>query len=231
MEENKKGTIKDWDEEDRPREKMLRKGIQLLTNAELIAILINSGNKEETSVEVAQKILFSCQNNLNELGKYTLSDLCKFRGIGKAKAISIICAMEIGRRRMSNEAVKKQQILSSYDMFELFFPDMCDLPFEEMWVVLLNRSKKILVKQKISQGGISSTTVDIRLIIKLALEACASAIIICHNHPSGNKSPSLDDRKLTLKIKESAKMMDLQLLDHIIIADDTYFSFADEGLI
>jgi len=229
MEKNLK--ITEWALEDRPREKLLAKGIQSLSDAELIAILIGSGSKNETAVELSKRILADISNNLNELGKLSVSDLQQYKGIGEAKAISIVSAMELGKRRKVSEILKKKQIGSSKDIFELFVSVIGDLPYEEFWIVFLNRSNKIMSKLKISQGGVSGTVIDNRLILKNALERLASGIIICHNHPSGNKQPSTSDVDITKKLAEAGKLMEINILDHVIIANNSYFSFADEGLI
>jgi DNA repair protein RadC len=231
MVEYKNLSIKQWSLEDRPREKLLSKGISALTDAELIAIIIRAGTKDESAVELSKRILNSVHNNLNELGKLTVDDLLKYNGIGEAKAISILAALELGRRRKNTESVKREKISSSRDIYDIFHPLLADLPNEEFWIILLNRSNKIIERQKISQGGISGTVTDIRIILKTALEKLASSVILCHNHPSGNPKPSDADISLTQKIKESGKIMDISILDHIIITDGTYYSFADEGLI
>lgn len=223
--------IKDWAEEDRPREKLLSKGIMSLSDAELIAIIIGSGNSDESAVELSKKILQTAQNNLSSLGKFTVTDLTKFRGIGEAKAISIVAAMELGRRRKKVDIPDKIQIQSSNDVFEIFQPILADLPHEEFWVLLLNRSNRVLEKLRVSQGGVSGTVTDIRLILKPALEKLASSVILCHNHPSGNHKPSENDIAITQKAKEAGKLMEIAILDHIIICEKTYYSFADEGLI
>lgn len=223
--------ITNWAVEDRPREKLLAKGIQSLSEAELIAILIGSGSKNESAVELSKRILASINNNLNELGKMTVNDLQAFKGIGEAKAISIVAAMELGKRRKIAEVLEKAKIGSSKDVFELFSPTLGDLPYEEFWVLFLNRSNKIIDKQKTSQGGVSGTVIDIRLVLKQAIEKLASSIILCHNHPSGNIQPSKSDVDITHKLKEAAGLMDINVLDHIIVTDNEYFSFADENLI
>lgn len=223
--------IKDWAEEDRPREKLLAKGIISLSDAELIAIIIGSGNTEDSAVELSKKILQSANNNLNTIGKYSVTDLQKFKGIGEAKAISIVAALELGRRRKKEDAPDRQQIQSSNDVYEIFQPLMADLPHEEFWVLLLNRSNRILDRIRVSQGGVSGTVTDIRLILKPAIEKLASSIILCHNHPSGNNRPSENDISITQKAKEAAKFMDISVLDHIIVCEKNYYSFADEGVI
>jgi DNA repair protein RadC len=231
MTEYKKLSIKQWSLEDRPREKLLNKGISSLSDAELIAIIIRLGTKDESAVELAKRILSSVQHNLNELGKLTVEDLQKYKGMGEAKAIGILAALELGRRRKLSESVKKEKITSSRDIYNIFHPVLADLPNEEFWIILLNRSNKIIERQKISQGGLSGTVTDVRIILKTALEKLASSVILCHNHPSGNPTPSDADISITQKVKESGKLMDISLLDHIIVTDGNYYSFADEGLI
>lgn len=223
--------ITTWALEDRPREKLLAKGIQSLSDAELIAILIGSGSKNETAVELSKRILSSVSNNLNQLGKQTITDLQYFKGIGEAKAISIVAAMELGKRRKVADILEKQSIGCSKDVFELFASVLGDLPYEEFWVLHLNRSNKIINKQKISQGGVSGTVIDIKLVLKHAIEKLSSSIILCHNHPSGNKQPSKSDIDITKKLKEASRLMDISLLDHIIVTDIDYFSMADEGIL
>ena len=223
--------IKDLAEEDRPREKLLDKGISSLTDAELIAILIGSGNRNESAVDLGKKILGSVSHNLNELGKLSIHDLMKMKGIGKAKAITILSALELGRRRKSSETIKKKKISSSRDVLDYFQPLLADLHYEEFWVLLLNRSNRVVNKIKISQGGISGTVIDVRLILKKAIEHETSSIILCHNHPSGNLEPSESDKKITQKLKEAGRVMDIGVIDHLIISDNGYFSFADEGLL
>ena len=231
MAELKNLSIKQWAAEDRPREKLVLKGSGTLTDAELLAILISSGNQEETAVDVAKRILNTVNNNLHELGKLSLKDLQLNKGIGEAKAITIIAALELGRRRKLSDSVNKPQIQSAEDIFNEMLPILTDLPHEEFWVIFLNRSNKIIEKTKISQGGIAGTVIDIKIILKFALDKLASSIIICHNHPSGNKSPSNTDIEITRKLKNAAELIDIKLLDHIIIADKNYFSFADEEVL
>ena len=224
-------SIKKWSNDDKPREKLLTNGKQVLSDAELFAILIGSGNRNESAVELCKKILNKSQNNLNELAKLSVSELTKFRGIGEAKAISIIAALEIGRRRKSNEVLDKPFVTSSKDLYEYIRPELEDLPHEEFWVILLNRKNKIIGKQLIGRGGISQTTADIRLIFKVAIDKLASGIILCHNHPSGNLNPSQADTNLTKQVKQAADIFTIILLDHIIIGDSNYYSFADNGLV
>jgi len=221
--------IKDWALEDRPREKLLYKGISSLSDAELLAILIGSGSNDKSAVDLAREILNIASNNLNQLGKLDLHDLVKLKGIGTAKAIIIMSALELGRRRKSAEIIESAKIRSSNDVYTVFNPLLADLTHEEFWLLYLNRSNKILSRHKLSQGGISGTITDVRLIIKKAIELLASSIIICHNHPSGNPDPSEADNRITNKIKEAAGYFDISLLDHIIVTDNGYYSYADNG--
>lgn len=223
------GGIKAWAEEDRPREKLLEKGRHMLTEAELIAILIGSGSKNETAVELSKKILASVDNNLNELGKLSIPDLCKFKGIGEVKAISIVAALELGRRRKEAEHIKRKKITSSKSVYEFVRPFMTDLPHEEFWLLILNRANMIIRKELISRGGVAGTVVDAKIIFKTALNHYASSIIVCHNHPSGNLKPSSEDISITKKIMEAGKIVEISLLDHLIVTDNGYYSFADEG--
>lgn len=222
--------IKEWAEEDRPREKMLLKGVASLSDAELLAILINSGNSQETAVQLSQRILNSAENNLNTLGKLSINDLTSgFKGIGEAKAITILAAMELGKRRGATEPIQRSRVLHSKDSYLLFYPLLCDLPYEELWIALTNRSAKVIQKIKISQGGTSETSADLRLILKAAVNALASGIILCHNHPSGNIQPSPQDDLLTKNLQKAARLMEISLLDHIVLCDGKYYSYADEG--
>lgn len=216
--------------EDRPREKMLTKGIRSLSEAELIAILIGSGSLDESAVEVSRRILASANNNLNELGKKNINDLKKFKGIGEVKAITIMAALELGRRRKESEPEEKPKVVTSADAAAIFKPLLSDLPHEEFWVLLLNRNNLVIDKMMVSQGGLSGTVIDVRIILKMALDKLACSIILCHNHPSGNLMPSEADKDITKKIKEAGKHMDIPVLDHLIIGNDSYFSFTDEGL-
>ncbi len=228
---NNKSTIKNWNEDDRPREKLALKGRSSLSDAELLAIIMGSGNREESAVELAKRILQSAQNNWNELAKFTIEDLCKFKGVGEAKAISIITALEIGRRRNSQEVLERAKISSSHDAAIILQQQIGDLPNEEFWVMFLNQGNRIIKTEQISRGGITQTSVDVRLIFKRALELMATAMILSHNHPSGNLNPSEADKNLTKKINEAAKFFDIQILDHVIVSQKDYYSFADEGLI
>ncbi len=231
-EENQNITIKHLAEEDRPREKLMLKGRAVLTDAELIAILIGSGSKKETAVQLSQRMLASVKHNLNDLGKLTINDLIKFNGIGEAKAITIIAATELGRRRKDTDVVQKVKITSSKDAYEELLPHLSDLPHEEFWILLLNRANEVLSKINLSKGGTTGTVVDGKIIMKHAIEMprCCG-IILCHNHPSGNLRPSEADIKITHKLKEIAAFIDINLLDHLIIGENAYYSFGDEGIL
>lgn len=222
-------SIKSWAEDDRPREKLMLKGQSALSDAELLAILIGSGSRNETAVDLAKRILAKAENNLSQLGKMTLTDLKGFKGMGEAKAITVMAAMELGRRRKQADRLEREQVSGSKDVFELMEPQLADLPHEEFWIILLNRSNKIIRKECVSRGGITGTIADLRLIFKPAIESLATGIIVCHNHPSGNVKPSDADVSLTRKIREAGSLLDIQLLDHLIIVEKGYYSFADEG--
>lgn len=224
-------TIKNWKEDDRPREKLLNKGKFALSNAELIAILIGTGNKEENAVALSKRILISVDNNLNELGRLTVNDLTKFKGIGEAKAITIITALELGLRRRLEKALEKTKITSSNDVFEVMQPIIGTLQHEEFWIIFLNNSNKILHKSILSKGGLTGTLVDSRIVFKKAVELSATGIILCHNHPSGTVKPSTSDINLTKKIKNAGDILDIKVLDHLIITEKKYTSFADENLL
>lgn len=228
--EYKNLSIKSWAVEDRPREKLMQKGVESLSDAELLAILLVSGTKTHTALDLGKELMHKAKNSLSELGKLHLDDLLKIKGIGKSKAITILAALELGRRRKFSSPAKKQQITSSKDVYEIFQPLLGDLPHEEFWVLILNRSNRVIEKICISKGGLSGTVIDTRVILNKALSRLGSALIICHNHPSGNTEPSEADRSITRKIKNAAATMDISLLDHVIIADDRYFSFADNGV-
>jgi DNA repair protein RadC len=230
MEENRLG-IKLWAEEDRPREKLIEKGRHVLTEAELIAILIGSGSRDETAVELSKRILASVGNNLNDLGKLNINELIKFKGIGEAKAISVMAAMELGRRRKESEIVKRDKITTSKDAYDIVHSIFVDLPHEEFWLLILNRANLVIKKELISRGGVSGTVVDTKIIFKAAVENYASSIIICHNHPSGNIKPSEADVRITKNIKEAGKLMEIPLLDHLIVTETEFYSFADEGML
>jgi DNA repair protein RadC len=224
-------TIKAWAEEDRPREKFMLKGKQTLSDAELMAILISSGNKDETSVELSQRILKHIDNDLHKLSRLSVKDLMQFKGIGEAKAITIAAALELGRRRKETEAPKRERIQSSKDAAEIFQPMLADNNHEEFWILFLNRANLVISKKQISSGGMAGTVVDPKIIFKAALDEKASSIILCHNHPSGNIQPSEEDKKLTKKIVEAGKVLEIMVLDHLIVSHSGFFSFADEGLL
>ena len=227
----KKLTIKSWAIEDRPREKLILQGKSVLTDAELIAILIGSGTAKESAVELSKRILNSVNNNINQLAALTLAQLKEFKGIGEARAVSIITALELGKRRHFEQVVQQPIIKSSKDAFFVIQPVIGDLKHEEFWVLYLNNSNKVLAKKQISKGGITATMVDVRLVFKTAVELATVGIIICHNHPSGKLKPSKSDEHLTQKIKEAGQTLDIKLLDHLIITQKDYFSFADNQLL
>ncbi len=223
-------SIKEWAEDDRPREKLLEKGPKALSTAELLAILIGSGSAEKSAVELMRDIMRSCGDSLKTLGQYSFQQLCAFKGIGPAKAVTIMAAVEIGIRRLeefNNETITK--VTSSKDIYHIMRPDMMELPHEEFWCIMLNNAGRVITKELIGRGGITQTTVDVRLIMRAALMARASAMIVCHNHPSGNITPSNDDIRLTTSIAEAGKLLNIRLLDHVIVASNGYYSFADEG--
>ena len=222
--------ITNWSEDDRPREKLMLKGKSALSDAELIAILIGSGSRNESAVDLSKRILASV-DTLNSLGKMSISQLINFKGIGEAKAIAIIAALELGRRRRSEDAVELVKITSSKLVFEIMQPIIGELPHEEFWVLFLNNSNKVISKSQLSKGGISSTIVDVRLVFKLALESGATGLILCHNHPSGTLIASEADKQITKKMKLAGENLDIKVLDHLIITENNYFSFADDGLL
>ncbi len=230
MADTKPTGIKSWADEDKPREKLLVKGRKALSNAELIAILIGSGSRNETAVALSRKILADHSNNLVALSKLSVKDLCKYKGIGEAKAISIIAALELGRRQQGSDIQSKPQITCSSDIYQLLRSSMEDLDKEVFKAVYLNRNNKVLLVKTISEGGIAATVVDPRLIFKQALEINAVSIAVAHNHPSGSLFPSQADRAITSKLVEAGKFLEVRLLDHIIISEMGYFSFADEGI-
>ena len=223
--------IKSWSPEDRPREKLLLKGKAALSDAELIAILLGSGTNTLSAVDLAKKILADVDNSLHELARLSIKDLMKIKGIGEAKALSIVAALELGRRRKELEHDEKPKINGSGDVFELLKSNLMDIPHEEFWVLLLNRANRVTKKYQVSQGGVTGTVADPRIIYKVALEELACGIILAHNHPSGNLTVSQADMDLTRRLKEGGKLLEIQVLDHLIIAGSKYLSFADEGLI
>ena len=223
-------TIREWAEDDRPREKMLHKGSQSLSDAELLAILIASGNKDESAVELSRRIMHECGDNINELARLSIHDLCKrFKGIGEAKAITIMAALELGKRRKISETLERKKITSSRDLFDLFEPLLVDLPHEEFWIGLLNGANKVIETRCLTQGGTKQTVVDIPMLLKMALEKSAQTVVVAHNHPSGQNRPSHEDEQITRKIKPGCEAIGIAFIDHIIIARGQYFSFADEG--
>lgn len=228
---DRKLNIKSWAEEDRPREKLVLKGRHALSDSELLAILIGSGTAEKTAVDLCKEILADQGNDLGQLGRMGVQDLVKYKGIGEAKAISIVAALELGRRRRKAEPRSRPKIDTSQDVFDLLNPTLADLPHEEFHAVYLNRSNKVLATERISTGGVTGTIADTRIILKSAINLLACGLIVSHNHPSGNLQPSASDRKLTKKLQEACKHLDMQLLDHVILSDNGYFSFADEGLL
>ena len=222
-------TINQWAEEDRPREKMMLKGAEALSDAELLAILIGSGNTEESAVALMQRVLAAAGNDLNRLGKWEIHDFAHFKGLGPAKSITILAALELGKRRRLHEHAERLTIRSSEDIYHLFHPLLCDLPYEEFWVLLLNQAAKVIDKVRISRGGIDQTTADVRSILREALLQRATQIALVHNHPSGNTRPSNDDLRLTQQARQAAQTMNIRLLDHVIVTDGSYYSFCDEG--
>ncbi|MEM8520315.1 DNA repair protein RadC [Flavobacterium sp. PL12] len=230
MAENSFFPITNWSEDDRPREKLMLKGKSALSDAELIAILIGSGSRNESAVDLSKSILASVDNNLNALGKLSISQLMTFRGIGEAKAISIIAALELGRRRRSEEAVELKKVTSSKVIFEIMQPIIGELPHEEFWIIYMNNSNKVISKSQLSKGGITGTLVDVRIVFKTALEMGATALILCHNHPSGTLVPSEADKQITRKLKLAGESLEIKVLDHLIVTEASYFSFADEGI-
>ncbi|HMC00315.1 MAG TPA: DNA repair protein RadC [Flavobacteriaceae bacterium] len=224
-------SIKNWSQDDQPREKLRDKGKDALSDAELVAILIGSGSKNESAVDLCKRILSSVGNNLNALGKLSIKELMEFKGIGEAKAITIAAAMELGRRRRGEEALEQKKITSSISVFELMQPILGELPHEEFWIIYLNNSNKVIQKNQLSKGGITGTLVDVRLVLKNALQVGATGIILVHNHPSGTLKPSEADKQLTQKLKTASESLDIKVLDHLIVTEKAYFSFADENLL
>jgi len=224
-------SIKHWNEDDRPREKLISKGKEALSDAELIAILITSGNKEESAVALAKRMLAFAANNLNAFSKLSIEELKQFKGVGEAKAINILAALELARRCRLEEALKISKITSSKAVFEIMQPIIGELKHEEFWIIYLNNSNKVIHKKQLSKGGITGTLVDTRLIFNKAIEILATGIILCHNHPSGTLKPSKADQDLTIKVKMAGQTLDIKVLDHLIITEKDYFSFADQNLI
>ena len=224
-------SITRWAEEDRPREKMMLHGSSSLSSAELLAILIGSGSTENSAVELMRKILNDYHNSLSELGKASIDELCRYKGIGPAKAITILAASELGKRRREEAVEERLTILSSRDVYQCLHPLMCDLPTEECWVLLLNQASKLIDKVKISAGGLNATAVDVRCVLREALLKRAVAIALCHNHPSGNIRPSREDDLLTKQVSQASECMNIRLVDHVILTDGAFYSYADEGRI
>lgn len=224
-------SIKNWSDDDKPREKLVQKGKSILSDAELIAILIGSGSRNESAVGLSKKILASVNNNLNELGKLSINQLMQFKGIGEAKAVTIVAALEMGRRRRGEDAMEITKISSSKHVFELLQPQIGELPHEEFWIVYVNNSNKVMHKSQLSKGGITGTLVDVRLVLKQALELGAVGLILAHNHPSGTLKPSIADKEITEKLKRAAEALDIKVLDHLIITQKEYFSFADNNIL
>ncbi|WP_243471072.1 RadC family protein [Winogradskyella sp. MH6] len=224
-------SIKNWSQDDQPREKLRDKGKSVLSDAELVAILIGSGSREESAVDLCKRILASVDHNLNALGKLSIKQLMEFKGIGEAKAITIAAAMELGRRRRLEDVVQLDKITSSRSVFDVMQPVLGELPHEEFWILYLNNSNKVIQKNQLSKGGITGTLVDVRLVLKSALEVGATSLILCHNHPSGTLKPSQADKDITQKLKTAAQSLDIKVLDHLIITEKTYFSFADDGIL
>lgn len=224
-------SIKNWSQDDQPREKLLYKGKAALSDAELVAILIGSGNRQESAVDLCKRILANTNNNLSALGKLSIKQLMEYKGIGEAKAISIIAALELGRRRRGEEALEKNKITSSSSVFELMQPVIGELQHEEFWIIYVNNSNKVIQKNQLSKGGITGTLVDVRLVLKNALEVGATGLILAHNHPSGTLKPSEADKQITQKLKAAAQSLDIKVLDYLIITEKAYFSFADETIL
>ncbi len=228
-ETDKRLTIPNWAEDDRPREKLLHKGSAVLSDAELLAILIGSGNTDESAVELCKRILGDNHNSLNELARLNVTDLEKYKGIGEAKAISIIAALEIGKRRKTSEAINRKKISESCELAEIFEPVLLDLNHEEFWVAFMNGANKVLEIKRLTQGGMRQTVVDVPMMLRMALERSAHAVAVAHNHPSGENYPSREDINITQRIKTGCDAVGIRFLDHIIIAGGRYYSFADEG--
>lgn len=224
-------SIKQWSQDDQPREKLRDKGKSSLSDAELVAILIGSGSRDESAVDLSKRILASAGNNLNALGKLSLKQVQEFKGIGEAKAITIAAALELGRRRKLEEGLKQEKITSSRDVFDIMQPILGELAHEEFWILYLNNSNKVLYRQQLSKGGITGTLVDVRLVLKQALEVGAVTLILCHNHPSGTLQPSSADKNITKKLSNAASSLDIKILDHLIVTEKAYFSFADEQML
>jgi len=223
--------INQWAEEDRPREKMMAHGAMVLTDAELLAILIGSGSQDETAVELMRRVLAACNNNLNELGKLSLDQLCAFKGIGPAKAVTVMAACELGRRRKLAEVEDRLVVRTSRDVYNYFHPKLADQPVEELWVMLLNNASKLIDARRVATGGITEVVADVRLVLREAIMGRATAIALCHNHPSGSVRPSHHDDMLTDRLRQACELMNIRLTDHIVLTDGRFYSYADEGRI
>lgn len=221
--------INQWAEEDRPREKMMAHGASVLTDAELLAILIGSGSSEETAVSLMRRVLSACGNSLNELGKLSLEQLCEFKGIGPAKAVTVMAACELGRRRKLAEVEERKVMLTSRDIYDYFHSKLADLPIEEFWVMLLNNACKLMDARRVATGGITEVVADVRLVLREALLGRATSIVLCHNHPSGSTRPSRHDDLLTDRLRQACEVMNIRLMDHVIVTDGRFYSYADEG--
>lgn len=231
MENTDKLTMRDWAEEDRPREKLIQQGVEQLSTVELIALLLGSGNRQESAVELARKMMKHCNNDLSQLSKWNNSEYRSFKGIGDAKYATLKAAIELGYRRQTQEALQRKTYQCSKDIYQLFHPILCDAAEEEFWILLLNQACRIIKYTQISTGGIDGTYADIRSILRECLIFRATQLVLIHNHPSGNTQPSLSDKQLTQKIKEGSYTMNISLIDHLIISDGDYYSFADNGIL
>jgi DNA repair protein RadC len=228
--EGKHLTLREWSEEDRPREKMMQKGVTALTDSELLAILIGSGSRHESAVELARRIMAGCSHNINELARRSVVELCRdYKGIGEAKAISIVASLELGKRRNTKDMAERRKISSSMELHAVFEPELIDLPHEEFWVAYMDNGNNVLDVRRLTQGGIQHTVVDVPMLLKNALERGSVCVAVAHNHPSGQNFPSREDEKITQKIKTGCEAVGLRLLDHIIVARGNYYSFCDEG--
>ena len=229
--EKKRLTINKWAEEDRPREKLMNLGAEALSNAELLAILIGSGSPRESAVELMKRVLADCENNLNTLGKLSITDLTTYNGIGEAKAITILAACELGKRRQSADVAKRPNLNSAAAIYSYMHPKLQDKDVEEAWILLMNQKLDLIEAKCISHGGITGTAIDVRIILKEALLKNATAIALCHNHPSGNPSPSKEDDSITISVKRAADTMRIHFIDHIVVADQRFYSYREEGRI
>lgn len=229
--EKKKLTINKWAEEDRPREKLMKLGAEALSNAELLAILIGSGSPRESAVELMKRVLADCENNLNTLGKLSIADLTTYNGIGEAKAITILAACELGKRRQAADVAKRPTLNSATAIYSYMHPKLQDKDVEEAWILLMNQKLDLIEAKCISHGGITGTAIDVRIILKEALLKNATAIALCHNHPSGNPSPSKEDDSITISVKKAADTMRIHFIDHIVVADQRFYSYREEGRI